>query len=139
MIPGISARPPASSVSFAGAETLPTSRMRPSLTATSPCTGREPLPSRRSAPRITRSCTASVYLRLFVPHGARVKLFEIPGKCAFIAGAGRGIGAATAELFASAGAAVAVLDKYENYAPRTADTIRRSGGQAISVTCDFYN
>jgi NAD(P)-dependent dehydrogenase (short-subunit alcohol dehydrogenase family) len=68
-----------------------------------------------------------------------VKLFEIPGKCAVITGAGRGIGAATAELFASAGAAVAVLDKYENYAVRTADTIRRSGGHAIAVTCDVNN
>ncbi|MBV8031194.1 MAG: SDR family oxidoreductase [Betaproteobacteria bacterium] len=66
-----------------------------------------------------------------------MKLYEIPGKCAIITGAGRGIGAATAELFASAGASVAVVDKYENYAVRTADTIRKSGGNAIAVTCDI--
>ncbi len=65
-----------------------------------------------------------------------MKLFEIPGKFAIVTGAGRGIGAATAELFASAGAAVAVVDKYENYAVRTADTIRSHGGRAIAVTCD---
>jgi NAD(P)-dependent dehydrogenase (short-subunit alcohol dehydrogenase family) len=65
-----------------------------------------------------------------------MKLFEIQGKIAVITGAGRGIGAATAELFASAGAAVAVLDKYENYAVRTADTIRKNGGKAIAVSCD---
>src|SRR5258708_40005616 len=65
-----------------------------------------------------------------------MKLFELENKSAIIAGAGRGIGAATAELFASAGAAVAVVDKYENYAVRTAETIRKSGGKAIAVTCD---
>jgi NAD(P)-dependent dehydrogenase (short-subunit alcohol dehydrogenase family) len=63
-------------------------------------------------------------------------LFELENKCAIVTGAGRGIGAATAELFASAGAAVAVLDKYENYAVRTAETIGKSGGKAIAVTCD---
>ena len=65
-----------------------------------------------------------------------MKLFELENKCAIITGAGRGIGAATAELFASAGAAVAVVDKYENYAVRTADTITRAGGKAIAVACD---
>ena len=65
-----------------------------------------------------------------------MKLFEIPGQCAVITGAGRGIGAATAELFASAGASVAVVDKYENYARRTADAIVSQGGKAIGVTCD---
>jgi NAD(P)-dependent dehydrogenase (short-subunit alcohol dehydrogenase family) len=68
-----------------------------------------------------------------------VKLFELENKVAIITGAGRGIGAATAELFASAGAAVAVVDKYENYAIRTAETIRKSGGKAIAVTCDVTN
>jgi NAD(P)-dependent dehydrogenase (short-subunit alcohol dehydrogenase family) len=65
-----------------------------------------------------------------------VKLFELPGKVAIITGAGRGIGAATAELFASAGAAVAVVDKYENYAVRTVETITRTGGKALAVSCD---
>jgi NAD(P)-dependent dehydrogenase (short-subunit alcohol dehydrogenase family) len=66
-----------------------------------------------------------------------MKLFELQGKCAVITGAGRGIGAATAELFASAGAAVAIIDKYENYARRTADTITGNGGRAIAVNCDL--
>ena len=65
-----------------------------------------------------------------------MKLFEIPGQCAVITGAGRGIGAATAGLFASAGASVAVVDKYESYARRTADAIVSHGGKAIGVTCD---
>ena len=65
-----------------------------------------------------------------------VKLFELENKTAIITGAGRGIGAATAELFASAGAAVAIVDKYEQYAVRTAETITRSGGKALAVVCD---
>lgn len=66
-----------------------------------------------------------------------MKRFELENKCAVITGAGRGIGAATAELFASAGASVAVLDKYESYARRTADGIVGAGGRAIAVTCDI--
>lgn len=65
-----------------------------------------------------------------------MKLFELENKCAVITGAGRGIGAATAQLFASAGAHVAILDKYENYAKRTADTVVARGGKAFAVTCD---
>jgi NAD(P)-dependent dehydrogenase (short-subunit alcohol dehydrogenase family) len=65
-----------------------------------------------------------------------VKLFELQGKCAIVTGAGRGIGAATAELLAGAGAAVAVLDKDESHAVHTAEAIRKSGGRALAVTCD---
>ena len=65
-----------------------------------------------------------------------MKWFELEGKCAIVTGAGRGIGAATAELFASAGAAVAVLDKEEQHAVRTAAAISKSGGRALAVTCD---
>ena len=59
-----------------------------------------------------------------------MKLFELDHKVAIITGAGRGIGAATAELFASAGCAVAVVDKYENYAIRTADAAARAEKRA---------
>lgn len=65
-----------------------------------------------------------------------MKLFELENKCAIVTGAGRGIGAATAELFAGAGATVAVLDKDEKHAVRTAETIVKSGGRALAVTCD---
>src|SRR3954467_5953536 len=131
MMPGMSASPSASTTCLPESD-LPTSEIIPSFTARFACCGGEPLPSSSRAFRITRSCIASQYT-------CRVKLFELDHKVAIITGAGRGIGAATAELFASAGAAVAVLDKYENYAVRTADTIRRSGGHAIAVTCDVNN
>ena len=65
-----------------------------------------------------------------------MKLFELPGKSAVITGAGRGIGKATAELFAAAGASVAVIDVSEEHAQRTAEAIRSAGGTAIPIVCD---
>jgi len=65
-----------------------------------------------------------------------MKLFELPGKAAIVTGAGRGIGKATAELFAAAGASVAVLDVSEEHAQRTAEAIGSAGGSAIPIVCD---
>ena len=65
-----------------------------------------------------------------------MKLFELPGKSAVITGAGRGIGKATAELFAAAGASVAVIDVSEEHAQRTAEAIGSAGGTAIPIVCD---
>ncbi len=65
-----------------------------------------------------------------------MKLFELPGKAAIVTGAGRGIGKATAELFAAAGAAVAVVDVSEEHARRTAEAIGSTGGTAIPIVCD---
>jgi NAD(P)-dependent dehydrogenase (short-subunit alcohol dehydrogenase family) len=65
-----------------------------------------------------------------------MKLFELPGKAAIVTGAGRGIGKATAELFAAAGASVAVLDLSEEHAQRTAEAIGSTGGTAVALTCD---
>jgi NAD(P)-dependent dehydrogenase (short-subunit alcohol dehydrogenase family) len=65
-----------------------------------------------------------------------MKLFELPGKAAIVTGAGRGIGKATAELFAAAGAAVAVIDVSEEHAQRTAEAIGSAGGTAIAIVCD---
>jgi NAD(P)-dependent dehydrogenase (short-subunit alcohol dehydrogenase family) len=65
-----------------------------------------------------------------------MKLFELPGKAAIVTGAGRGIGKATAELFAAAGAAVAVIDISEEHAQRTAEAIGSAGGTAVPIVCD---
>src|SRR5262245_36790067 len=66
-------------------------------------------------------------------------MFELTNKVAVITGAGSGIGQAIALLFAKQGAHVVVLDVDRDGAGATVDSIRRSGGQAISLYCDVSN
>lgn len=53
-----------------------------------------------------------------------------------VTGAGSGMGRATAELFASRGASVAVVDIDADAAAETVDEITTDGGDAIAVTAD---
>jgi 3-oxoacyl-[acyl-carrier protein] reductase len=55
---------------------------------------------------------------------------------AIVTGAGRGIGAATARMFAAQGLKVGVLDVLEKEAEAVASQIRESGGEAIAIRCD---
>ena len=64
------------------------------------------------------------------PHG------RLAGKVALITGAARGMGAATARLFAAEGAAVAVADVLDEEAERVAEEIRRAGGRAHAYHLD---
>jgi 3-oxoacyl-[acyl-carrier protein] reductase len=64
---------------------------------------------------------------------------RLDGRVAFLTGAGRGIGAATAAKLASEGAAVAVTDMDVGPAEETADQIRSAGGQAIAIAVDVTN
>jgi NAD(P)-dependent dehydrogenase (short-subunit alcohol dehydrogenase family) len=66
-------------------------------------------------------------------------LFELFGKLAVVTGAGSGIGAATARLFARQGARVAALDLDGEAATRTAAGIGAAGGAADAWTCDVSN
>ena len=61
---------------------------------------------------------------------------RLDGKAALITGAGSGIGAATAELFAAEGAAVSVVDVRAEAAEQVADGIRRRGGEALGLGGD---
>jgi 2-keto-3-deoxy-L-fuconate dehydrogenase len=63
-------------------------------------------------------------------------MFDLQGKAALVTGAGSGIGAAIARLFARRGAAVAVVDRDTAAAERTAAEITQAGGIATSHTCD---
>ena len=57
-------------------------------------------------------------------------------KVAIITGAGRGIGRATAELFAEEGCSILVTDIDESYVHNTATAINTSGGTAYSLSGD---
>jgi 2-keto-3-deoxy-L-fuconate dehydrogenase len=63
-------------------------------------------------------------------------LFQLTGKVAVITGAGSGIGAAIATLFARQRAHVVALDVNEAAARGTADAIGAAGGRAEAMACD---
>jgi NAD(P)-dependent dehydrogenase (short-subunit alcohol dehydrogenase family) len=60
----------------------------------------------------------------------------LDGKVALVTGAGNGIGAATAELYANEGATVVVVDIDDVAAGEVASAIEGNGGIAMSITCD---
>ncbi|OBA62699.1 oxidoreductase [Mycobacterium sp. 1100029.7] len=62
--------------------------------------------------------------------------FMLTGRVAVITGAGGGIGAATAQLFAAHGAAVVIADIDPELAQRAADQIVTSGGSAWPLVTD---
>ncbi len=63
-------------------------------------------------------------------------MFSLNEKITLITGAGSGIGAAIAEVFARAGAFVFVADRDETAGNATAQSIRTTGGQAAFVSLD---
>src|SRR5215469_2652481 len=66
----------------------------------------------------------------------RLLMGLIEGKVAILTGSGRGIGAATANMFGSEGASVVVSDLDQAPAEETAAVIRSAGGKAIVVPGD---
>lgn len=61
----------------------------------------------------------------------------LTGKIAFVSGAGRGIGAAAARLFAREGATVLLAARTERELKTVTDEIREAGGTADYVVCDL--
>ena len=61
---------------------------------------------------------------------------NLPDRVALVTGAGRGIGAATAQKLAREGAAVVVADLDRGPAEEVAAAIRAADGRALSVACD---
>ncbi|ANN17744.1 short-chain dehydrogenase [Amycolatopsis orientalis] len=61
----------------------------------------------------------------------------LDSKVAFVTGAGRGIGAAAARLFAEEGARVVLAARTESQLKAVAEEIRAAGGVADHVVCDL--
>src|ERR1044071_7090260 len=71
--------------------------------------------------------------------GWTITMGRLDGRVAFLTGAGRGIGAATAAKLAAEGAAVAVTDMDAGPAEETAGAIRAAGGKALALSVAVTN
>ncbi len=58
------------------------------------------------------------------------------GKVALVTGAASGMGLATAQAFAEAGAAVVLADYRVELVEQEAEKLRASGAQALALACD---
>lgn len=67
------------------------------------------------------------------------KIFDLGGKVAVVTGGGDGIGRASCEILAAAGASVVVSDLSADKAKVVADSIANAGGKAAAVACNVLD
>ena len=63
-------------------------------------------------------------------------IYDFKGQVALVTGAAKGMGLATARMFAQSGASVVLADLDGNLAAKEAERIVVEGGTAIDVACD---
>ena len=63
-------------------------------------------------------------------------IYDFKGQVALVTGAAKGMGLATARMFAQSGASVVLADLDDNLAAKEAERIVVEGGTAIDVACD---
>src|SRR5688572_11614896 len=62
--------------------------------------------------------------------------YNFKGQVALVTGAAKGMGLATARMFAESGASVVLADLDGDLAAKEAERIVREGGAAIGIACD---
>src|SRR4029453_17808807 len=63
-------------------------------------------------------------------------IYDFKGQVALVTGAAKGMGLATARMFAESGASVGLADIDGDLAAKEAERIVREGGIAIGIACD---
>ena len=63
-------------------------------------------------------------------------IYNFAGQAALVTGAAKGMGLATARMFAASGASVVLADLDGDLAAKEAERIAREGGTAIGIGCD---
>src|SRR5918995_2582574 len=63
-------------------------------------------------------------------------IYDFKGQVALVTGAAKGMGLATARMFAESGASVVLADLDGDLAAKEAERIVHEGGAAIGVACD---
>lgn len=71
------------------------------------------------------------------PEGPVLDAFRLDGRVAIVTGAGRGIGAETARVFAEVGARVVCVARTAEQIEATVAAIEAGGGEALAIACDL--
>src|SRR5580700_10669582 len=82
---------------------------------------------------------AGVLVALLFQEGEAIHMGRLEGRVAFVTGAGRGIGAATALRMAEEGARVALADIDVEGCKQVAAELARLGSEGLVMQCDVAN